>query len=151
MKGISPLVAVIMLIAFTLIVAGILAGFVTQLTETQRASAEHCVDARVLLKKGTYTAADDSLKLTIYNYGKVPLRLQALLTYSNETLHPQGTYIHNETFDVSNGKIELFTINGVKDDLIEVTVKSVKCDPPCYECPAAQDFLKYTDIKGIGY
>ena len=55
MKGISPLVAVVMLIAFTLITAGILASFVTQLTETQRETAVTCSEARVMLKKGKFS------------------------------------------------------------------------------------------------
>lgn len=155
-KGISPIVAVIMLIAFTLVMAGMLAMFVTQLTENQQKSIENCIEARVMLKRGVFTADTNdptkgNLTLTTYNYGKVPLRFQSLLSYSNETRHPAGLEIYPGTFDVGNGKIEMFTLYGVSNDLLEATIKSVKCDPPCYECTAAQDFLKYIDMKGLGY
>ena len=152
MRGISPLVAVVMLIAFTLIVAGVLAGFVTQLTETKQASIEHCMDAAAMLKKGTYDPASENLSLTIYNYGGIPLSFQALLTYSNESRHGGiDTIISDEKFYIEDGNINKFNIENVTDDLIEVTIKSVKCDPPCYECSGVQDLLKYSEIRGIGY
>ena len=151
MKGISPLVAVVMLIAFTLIVAGMLAGFVTQLTESRQKESEICSTASVFLRRAVYDPAKNNLTLTTYNSGKVPLRMMTILTYSNETLHPGGIEIYDEKFDVENGKIKVFTVQNVTDDLIEVTIKSTKCDPPCYECSAVQDFLSYTNIRGIGY
>ena len=88
LKGISPLVAVIMLIAFTLIIAGIIAGFVTQFAETQQEATQYCIDARVLLQRGVWTESSTdpwrtgNLSLTIYNYGKVPLNFKVLLRYS---------------------------------------------------------------------
>jgi len=153
-KGISPLVAVVMLIAFTLIVAGMLATFVTQMTETQTRAAKVCTDARVLLKKAVWTnvsVPDGNLTLTVYNYGKTNLRFKALLSYSNETRHAGGVASHDKTFPVDAGRIEVVTLEGVSDDLTEVTIKSMQCDAPCYECQGAQDFLPYIDIKGLGY
>ena len=93
LKGISPLVAEIMLIAFTLIVAGILAGWATQFAQSQRRAVEFCADARLLLRSGDYNSATDTLTLVAYNYGRVPLELTILLDYSNRTLHPTGTEI----------------------------------------------------------
>jgi flagellin-like protein len=156
MKGISPLVAVIMLIAFTLIIAGMLATFVTQMTETQTKAAKVCVDARVLLKKAqfnTYNNAsqEGDLILTVYNYGKTNLRFKTLLTYSNETKHIGGISTHPTTFPVDAGKISVANLTHVGNDLTEVTVKSMQCDQPCYECQGAQDFRPYIDIKGLGY
>ena len=54
-KGISPLVAVIMLIAFTMIVAGILAGWATRFASEQRATLEKCVRANLIVKKAIFT------------------------------------------------------------------------------------------------
>ena len=83
LKAISPLVAVIMLIAFMLIIAGIIAGFVTQFAETQQRATQYCLDARVLLQRGIWTediggSTTGNLSLTIYNYGEMPLNFQAL-------------------------------------------------------------------------
>jgi flagellin-like protein len=156
MRGISPLVAVIMLIAFTLIIAGMLATFVTQMTETQTKAAKVCVDARVLLKKALFTdygnaSQEGNLTLTVYNYGKTNLRFKVLLSYSDETRHIGGIATHDTTFPVDAGKIHVVDLTHVGDDLTEVTVKSMQCDPPCYECQGAQDFRPYIDIKGLGY
>jgi len=156
LRGISPLVAVIMLIAFTLIIAGMLATFVTQMTEQQTKASKVCVDARVLLKKAQFNSYNNAslegdLLLTVYNYGKTNLRFKVLLTYANETRHIGGIATHEDTFPVDAGKIHVANLSHVGDDLTEVTVKSMQCDPPCYECQGAQDFRPYIDIKGLGY
>jgi len=151
-KGISPLVATIMLIAFTLIIAGIISAFVVNFTETQQTQIKSCVDAKVLLQRATYDTTLRNLTLTIYNYGRVDLRFQAILSYSNTTVHKtNATQIYNGTVDVAAGKIVVFDVQDVETDLDTVTIKSARCDKPCSECPGAQDFLRYTDIKGLGY
>ncbi len=155
-KAISPLVAVVMLIAFTLIVAGILATFVTQMTQTQTRAAEVCTDASVRLEKASYdkdagAGPAGNLTLTVYNTGKTNLRFKVLLTYSNETRHIGGIASHPHTFPVDAGKIAVEALDNVTDDLVEVTIQSMQCDPPCYECQGAQDFVPYMDIKGLGY
>lgn len=141
-KGISPLVAVIMLIAFTLIVAGILAGWATQFAQTQRRSVERCIDARVLLQRGTYDSASGNLTLVVYNYGRVPLELFALLTYRNMELHPTGTESYPGRLNVSAGGIAAFIIPDVTNDLEEVMIQSERC-------PGVQDILRDIDITGL--
>lgn len=154
-KGISPLVATIMLIAFTLIIAGIISAFVVNFTETQQAQIKSCVEAKVLLQRAIYDPASRNLTLTIYNYGRVDLRFNAILSYWNTTVHPtNATQIYNKTIDVpaTSGKnIVVFIVEDVETDLDTVTIKSTRCDKPCTECPGAQDFIRYTDIKGLGY
>lgn len=154
LKGISPLVAVIMLIAFTLIIAGIIAGFVTQFAQTQQRATQICLDAKVFLQRGIWTrttAPNGNLSLTIYNNGKVPLNFQVILRYSNITRHPEGIEIYNASFSVDAEDIDMIMVEDVSDDLSDVTIKSTTCELPCYECPAAQDFLRYTYIRGLGY
>lgn len=141
-KGISPLVAVIMLIAFTLIVAGILAGWATQFAQTQRRAVEFCADARLLLRSGSYNPDADTLTLVVYNYGRVPLELTVLLDYENSTLHPTITEIYDEAFNISEDKIEAFVLQDVTDDLQEVTVQSKRC-------PGAADLLRAINIDGM--
>lgn len=161
-KGISPLVATIMLIAFTLIISGMLASFVTQLTRTQQIATQICMDARVLLDRGVWFQSsgdpmEGNLTLVVNNYGKVPLNFQTILTYSDETLHGvqlTRPYMENGSkrfFPISSETYTTITLQNVTKDLVEVTLQSTRCNPPCYECPAAQDFLRYIDIKGIGY
>jgi len=153
-KGISPLVATIMLIAFTLIIAGIISAFVVNFTNTQQTQIKTCTEARVLLQRAAYDTTSKNLTLTIYNYGRVDLRFETLLTYSNTTLHPGGLEKPNRTVDVpavSDKNIVVFNVEDVETDIDTVTIRSTRCDIPCVECPGAQDFLRYTDIKGLGY
>ncbi|MBM3303836.1 MAG: type IV pilin [Candidatus Aenigmarchaeota archaeon] len=151
LKGISPLVATIMLIAFTLIIAGIISAFVVNFTNTQQMQIKTCTEAKVLLQRAAYDSVSKNLTLTIYNYGRVDLRFETLLSYSNTTEHPGGLVKPNRTVDVAAGRISVFDVVDVTNDLDTVTIRSTRCDSPCYECPGAQDFLRYTDIKGLGY
>lgn len=142
LRGISPLVAVIMLIAFTLIVAGILAGWATQFAQTQRRTVETCIDARVLLQRGNYDRNSQNLTLVVYNYGRVPLELFTLLTYKDMKLHPTGTESFPERLNVSAGSIAAFIIPEVTPDLSEVMIQSE-------QCPGVQDILRDIDITGL--
>ncbi len=154
-KGISPLVATIMLIAFTLIVAGIISAFVVNFTETQQTQIKGCIDAKILLQRAIYNPASRNLTLTIYNYGRVDLRFNAILSYSNTEVHKtNATQIYNMSMDVpavQGRNIAVFELQDIETDLDTVTIKSTRCDKPCIECPGAQDFLRYTDIRGLGY
>lgn len=141
-KGISPLVAVIMLIAFTLIVAGILAGWATRFAETQRETIAYCVDAKVLLSRGTYNPGTDVMRLVVYNYGKVDLVLSVLLTYSDLDLHPEELVLMPKAFNISAGDTTVFTISNVTADLEKVEIRAE-------DCPGTRDILRSIDITGL--
>lgn len=120
---------------------GILFVGVEQQAEEQMQKMRACLDARVLLQRGTYNSETKQLRLTVYNYGKVPLNFEVLLRY------PQTSVIYGEEFMVDAGEIEVIQIENMDDDLYDVTVKSTSCSPPCIECPAAQDFIRKIDIQ----
>jgi flagellin-like protein len=142
-KGISPLVAVIMLIAFTLIVGGILAAWVSQFTQTQRAYTQRCVNARVIIQNGIYDSASKNLTLVIYNYGNVDLAFTTILQYPNRTI------TSDDVISSPSESIVTYTIPNVEPDLEQISIRSVDCEPPCYKCIGAQDILLNTDIKGM--
>jgi len=137
-KGISPLVAVIMLIAFTLIIAGILAVWLQQFASEQTRSLTTCADARVLIQRASYNESTEELRLSLYNYGRVSLNFTTLLKYTTEDV------LNNTILSTEARTIKTFTINNVSDDLQEVVVQSI-------ECTGAQDFLRRIDIKGLGF
>lgn len=149
MKAISPLVAVIMLIAFTLIVGGILASWATQFAETQRATVQRCMDARVILQNGIYNSATKNLTLVIYNYGEVDLAFVPIVQYSNTTRHPAGIVKRDEIIESTSGSVMTFTMSDIDDDLEQLTIQSTDCTPPCYKCPGAQDTLLNINIRGL--
>lgn len=143
LKGISPLVAVIMLIAFTLVIGGILAAWVSQFTTSQRTMVQRCVDARVILQRGVYNATEKNLSIVLNNYGNVDLRFVPIILQSGQTSKL------NDEIDVQAGSVVTYVIENVEPTLEQITVQSVDCEPPCYKCLGAQDLLLDTDIRGL--
>ena len=142
-KGISPLVATIMLIAFTLVVAGIVASWATQFATTQRQNIQFCTDARVLLYSGSF-APDavnpnvGTLNLAVFNNGQVPLEFLVLLSYENDTVMRYPT-----TVNTTAGEFKTVVLAGIGSNLREVTIQSQRCT-------GAQDLLRAIDIRGLG-
>jgi flagellin-like protein len=140
MKGISPLIAVIMLIAFTMIIAGILATWTTNFAQRQRVQIEFCSEAGAYIQGGTYDpAGGGTLNLIIFNNGKVPLSFIGILTYRNGTVVRYPANLDN----VSEGNIKTFTMTGVSSNLEQATIQSK-------ECQGVQDLLYYYNIRGLG-
>ncbi|RLJ07222.1 MAG: hypothetical protein DRP13_01720 [Candidatus Aenigmatarchaeota archaeon] len=136
-KGISPLIAVIMLIAFTMIVAGILATWTTNFAQRQRVQIEFCTEAGAYIQGGTYDSGTNTLNLVVFNNGKVPLSFIVLLTYKNGTV----TRVPG-TWNTTAGDVRTFTVSGVNSDLEQATIQSK-------ECPGVQDLLYYYNIRGL--
>lgn len=138
-KGISPLIAVIMLIAFTMIIAGILATWTTNFATRQRVQIQFCSEASAYIQGGTYDQGTHTLNLIIFNNGKVPLSFYGILTYKNGTVVKYPTMLEN----VTAGDIRTFTMNNVGSDLDQATIQSK-------ECPGVQDLLYSYNIRGMG-
>jgi flagellin-like protein len=140
-KGISPLVAVIMLIAFTMIVAGILAGWATRFATEQRSMLEKCVRSNIVIKRATYDTTTDNLTLMLYNAGTVPLRgFQAQVTYNqNGPLLPSTWSIPNS---IDANTFETFVHNVTNTSIDFVEIRSV-------ECQGAYDMIRSYDITGL--
>jgi len=145
-KGISPLVAAIMLIAFTMVIAGILAGWATRFTQTQQREMQYCINARAFIQGGSWTDINEThgtLKLVVYNNGDVPLEFIVLLTYEDETMHPDSLIErYKDTFSTEDGEIKTFTISPIWNDIQEVTIQSQRC-------MGAQDLLQKVHIVGL--
>ena len=141
-KGISPLVAVVMLIAFTLLVAGILGSLVTQFAREQRDIFQYCTGARVLLLSGVenFDASSglSNVTFSVQNFGNVDLIFNILQTYKNGTVTKVGGFNEIEAADV--GQITIPNIN--VSDSAEFTIQAE-------ECPGAQDFIRAASIKRI--
>lgn len=142
-KGVSPLIATIMLISFTLLIGAIMIGWINQYTMGQRTSFQRCQDARVLLQRGTYNATEKNLTVVINNFGDVDLTFVPILLQSGQTVK------RDDLIYVAAGGITVYTIDEVEPTLEEVTIQSTDCDPPCYKCISAQDLLVSNDIKGL--
>ncbi|MBU0530737.1 MAG: archaellin/type IV pilin N-terminal domain-containing protein [Candidatus Aenigmatarchaeota archaeon] len=141
-KGISPLIAVIMLIAFTLVVAGILAGWATNFAQEQRTVIEQCSDARVIIYSASQDATTGKINLVVYNNGKIPLNFKTILSFTNGSLVIDES---TEATEVDAGKVETFVISppyGNFDDLSEITIQSLTCF-------GAQDFIEARNVRDL--
>jgi flagellin-like protein len=139
-KGISPLISVIMLIAFTMIVAGILAGWATQFVTQSRSELQFCSKAQLLIQRAYYDNTTGQLTLALFNTGDVPLNGFAVrTTYQNELI----TSTKFEGLNISYQDIKTVTIPS-DDTLKEVAVQSL-------QCRGAQDLVGRYDIQGLGF
>ena len=135
LKGVSPLVAVITLIGFTLIIAGFLANWATQFTQRQTQDIQRCLGAEAIIQGATYDAGD--LNLYVNNRGTVDLTFDILLKYEDGSVEkPSGT------FEAAAGELATFSLTGISSTLTEVTIQGK-------ECKAAQDFVGKSWINGL--
>ena len=137
-KGLSPLIAVIMLIAFTMIIAGILATWTTNFANRQRVQIEFCSEAGAYIQGGTYDSATSTLNLVVFNNGKVPLSFIGIITYKNGTVTRYPSNLDN----VTAGNIKTFSMSAVSSDVEQATIQSK-------ECQGVQDLLYYYNIRGL--
>ena len=135
-KGISPLVAVIMLIAFTMIVAGILAGWATRFATEQRSMLEKCVRSNIVIKKVVY--ADPNLNMMLYNAGTVPLKgFSVIVTYDEDGPSMPSAWRINSTLNANSFETFIHNLTNTSVDYIEVRSE---------ECQGAYDLIRGYDI-----
>lgn len=138
-KAISPLIAVIMLIAFTMIVAGILAGWATQFVTQSRENLQFCSRAQILMQRAYYDNTTGNLTISLYNTGDVTLQgFTVLLTYDKETTSEKF-----EDVQIEHQDIEQLVVS-TDDTLTQVAVHSM-------ECEGAQDVIDRYGIQGLGF
>jgi len=139
-KGISPLISVIMLIAFTMVVAGILAGWATQFVTQSRSELQFCSRAQILIQRAYYNTDDKKLTIALFNTGDVPLNGFAVrVTYENESIES----FKQESLSLSYQDIKTIEL------YIDSTIKQVIVQS--LQCRGAQDMIGRYDISGLGF
>ncbi|MBI4020577.1 MAG: type IV pilin [Candidatus Aenigmarchaeota archaeon] len=137
LKGVSPLIAVILLIALTLIIAGILATFTQNIATRTISGSQRCQNAKVIIQGATYEKTISNLTMVVYNYGDIDLTFDTLLSYQN------GTILQGPGVNTTSGGIVTSDFR-VWSNLDEVTIKSKECSG------TIQDLLPRTFIRGLG-
>jgi len=139
-KGISPLVATVILIAATMSIAGILAywtsGFIkTRLTEAESITGgAKCFGAELELRSGSYDGS--TLNLILDNKKSVDLLLTNLfLVYPDNKL---DTKTLNET--IKGTEIKALTIENVTTGFLTGEIKT--------QCPDVSAFFTYSKVAG---
>ncbi len=133
-NGISPLIAAVLLIAFTMAVAAILTAWVT--TFTQETTTEvgdkgqeqiECSFAGLSIYDAVYTSSDDSLTVAIANTGTRDLSdgVSVVLSYAD------GTVESTNMTGLNTGEVDSVTFStlGIADtsELSEVRAASTGC------------------------
>jgi hypothetical protein len=128
MKGISPLIAVIMLIGLVMIVAGIFASFTQNLALEQIQNVRFCSEAAASIYPSTsFDSLTGDLNLIIYNSGQRDMDFIVFFTYDNGTVVKYGGNVSTSSQDIATE-----SVSGLPSNLYEVTIQST-------ECPGVQD------------
>lgn len=138
-KGISPLISVILLIAFTMVVAGILAAWATQFVRVRQSEFVKCSDAGVLIQSSYYDSDDSRLYTNVFNNGKVDMEGFSLIV----TLENGSVISSSSNVTIGSGTVGTFNIT-TPVNVKEVSIRS-------RQCQGAQDSIGKYYIQGIGY
>ncbi|NOX71238.1 MAG: hypothetical protein GXO64_00880 [Candidatus Micrarchaeota archaeon] len=138
-KAISPLISVILLIAFTMVVAGILAAWATQFVKVSQSEFVKCADARLLIQSSFYDTNSETLYANVFNNGKIDMDgFSFIVTLDN------GSVISNtSTVTLQVGTVGSFEMK-TPSNIREISIRSMQCQ-------GAQDSIGKYYIQGIGY
>jgi len=148
-KGISPLIATILLIAFVIAVGGILSGwmisFTKERTEEARTKGEtdiKCSYSSLYISDANWNSSQTKLSLTAENTGSEDLTdFRMIVVYNNNSAF---TLLATPASTALNpGDVEVFYNDTVSDcdDISEVILKSNTCPND------ARDSILQTDIS----
>jgi len=140
MKGISPLISVIMLIAFALVVSGLVITWGVGFTESKRSEIQLCSKAQILLERAYYKQDTGRINLVVRNTGKVPLKgFTVLQAYENGTVTSSGNQYRD--YEIEPDDITIFPV-GFENGLKEIVIQSK-------QCKGAQDMVIIYDVEGL--
>lgn len=126
MKGISPLVAAVLLIAVTMTIAGMLAYWASSFVRTQTEQFENqtltteCNFAGFKIYGCSYNSTSQEMTFILENFRSVTLRdLEAYIIYKNKTI---ANITLNGTLEA--GTMRSFRITGVSPDYNSLIIKT---------------------------
>ena len=142
-KGISPLLATVILIALTLSVAALLGSWFTSLTRMQTGIIEeaaekqvNCTAALLDISDVTCSNASQKIQVTITNLGNdIPLYDFSTLVTLNNTFYLNSTGGPNSTNPLNPGEQAVLTYFCDRDDYCIGGVRIAKVRVSPYNCP----------------
>lgn len=130
-KGISPLVAAVLLIAVTMTIAGVLAYWATTFVKTQTTTfqnesvASECSFANLVVHSCSYSTNASQIALILDNVGRIELKdMVAQVVYSNNSVAD-----HRLNGTLPGNLLRSYTLTGVSPDYRSLVVKT--------NCPTA--------------
>lgn len=117
-KGVSPIIAAVLLVAVSLGVVGVFSGWAPQLvqslTESTSNTTEHRIDcdrSSLEIMSATYDSGDTIV--TVRNRGRTDLSNVTVIGFTNEQLDGQ------DSNNIPQGAVESFNISGSEADAVE--------------------------------
>jgi len=138
MRGISPLIATIMLIAFSLVVSGIFYAWLSQFSHSEREEFQTCSKAQISLQKAYYNTQTGNINIVVYNTGSIPLTGFTVLLSSDQETKTNKDFLKKK---VEANDIGLFPIK-YETGIRSMVVQSI-------ECRNAQDMVSVYDVEGL--
>jgi len=143
-KGISPLIATVLLIAFTLSIAGLLGGWLTSLTKTETETIEagakrtiNCTGALLDIVSVICSSSSQQLRIAINNLGQEELYDFSIFASVNNTFYSNSTGGLNSTSTLRTGE-QYILVYGCSNTVYcaaNATVMKVRVTPG--NCPQA--------------
>jgi flagellin-like protein len=110
-KGISPLIATVLLIAFTLSIAGLLGSWLSTLTRTETENLEksskeiiNCTGAMIDIIGVSCSATDKQFKVAVTNIGSIAMHDFSVFAIINKTQYVNNTGGPNSTYPLLPGE-----------------------------------------------
>jgi len=122
MKGVSPLLAGVLMIAFVLAVAAIVGGWLTSIAKTETSTIETGMTAQLNCSKGVLSIVDisDQTTIIVHNLGYIDL--------TGFSIACNGSITSDSTTLIKRGNITSLTGVGIcNTTATEVRVQSVSC------------------------
>jgi len=125
-KGVSPLVAAVLLIAVTMTIAALLSywasGFIQQRTREweEESPGGACTFAGFKIYSCIYSGTDSSFRVILENLRDVELKnITAFVIYNNGTIGSQSGFS-----SLPGGQIQTYTISDIDPDFQDLTIKT---------------------------
>jgi len=153
MKGVSPFLASVLIIAFTLSVAAIIGGWLvstskteTEIVELERQRTVNCSQAILVIDSTTCVEGNSLLKVKISNLGTIDLYDFSTLAMINDVPYINSTGGPSSSDKLGSGEsfiLSYFCDNSTycQDGL---SITKVRVSPA--NCPAAHSERDYTDV-----
>jgi flagellin-like protein len=127
-KGVSPLVASVLLIAATMSIAGILAYWTSTFVKTSlpeiNQTREQCKYAGFRIYQCTYSGTTSQLAITLNNYRTVDLKDLVVYAFFPDGITSSGIKL-NET--LVPGEFKTYTLNDFPQNFSKIIVSSQIC------------------------
>ena len=152
-KGVSPLIATVLLIALTLVIGGLLGSWLTSMSKTQTSTIEKGAEAQINCTSALLDIVDvicsnstQKLQVVITNLGDIELYDFSVLVTIDNTFYQNSTGGPNSTNPLNPGEQAVLTYFCSNTEYCkgEAVVKSVRVTPS--NCPQAYAEKTFSEV-----